>query len=469
MTANPRRSDHVNELTQHSAAELAGMIRRKEVSSREVVEAHLSRIEAVNGRVNAVTSVLAESALEAADAADRTEPTGPLHGVPVTIKENVDLVGSPTTEGLPALAQAFPAVDAPVVERWKAAGAIPIARTNLPELGLRLDTDNPLRGRTHNPWRHGTTAGGSSGGEGAALATGMSPLGLGNDIGGSVRNPAFCCGVVGLRPTMGRVPFASAVDPIDPPMCGQLMATDGPLARTVADVRLALEILNGAHWRSPTSVDVPMASAAPMRRVAAIVDSTAFGSVDPSVRDAVHVAGAALETAGWDVEHVELPELASVNEMWMRIMCADLELMIPAVREIVSAPVIDLLEQHLGVYDLSAMPMSAVWPVRHRLMRVWTEWFQRYPVVVTPVWPEQAFPADADIDRGIDYVVRMLQFVTPAPLLGLPAIAVPTGVHDGLPVGVQVQADRWRDCWCIDAAEAIESVCGALTPPELAR
>ena len=458
----------MNELTRRSAGELAAMIRRKEVSSREVVEAHLDRIGALNGSLNAITAVLAESALEAADAADRADPIGPLHGVPVTIKENIDLVGSATTDGLPARAQAFPAVDAPVVERLKAADAIPIGRTNLPELGLRLDTDNPLRGRTQNPWRPRTTPGGSSGGEGAAIATGMSPLGLGNDIGGSVRNPAFCCGVVGLRPTMGRVPSASAVDPIDPPMCGQLMATDGPLARTVADVRLALEILNGSHWRAPTSVDVPMATGVPTRRVAAIVDSAAFGPVDPSVRDAVRVAGAALETAGWDVEHVELPELACVNEMWMRIMCADLELMIPAVREIVSAPVIELLEQHLGVYDLAAMSMAAVWPARHRLMRVWSEWFQRYPVVVTPVWPEQAFPADADIDRGIDYVVRMLQFVTPAPLLGLPAIAVPTGIHDGLPVGVQVQADRWRDDWCLDAAEAIEAACGALTPPDVA-
>jgi amidase len=454
----------MNELVQRTATELAAMIRRREVSSREVVEAHLARIAAVNGTVNAITVVLADDALAAADAADRSEPTGALHGVPVTIKENIDLIGSATTDGLPALEHAIPVIDAPVVERLKAAGAIPIARTNLPELGLRLDTDNPLRGRTHNPWRHDVTAGGSSGGEAASLATGMSPLGLGNDIGGSLRNPAFCCGVVGLRPTMGRVPSAGSIDPIDPPMCAQLMATDGAIARSVADLRLALELLNGAHVRSPTSVDVAISSPVPPRRVAAIVDTAAFGVVDPAIARSVRDAGAALEAAGWAIEHVELPELAFVNEIWMRIMCADLELMIPAVREIVTAPVIDLLEQHLTVYDLAAMPMAAVWPQRHRLMRAWSEWFRQYPVVVSPVWPEQAFPAAADLDRGIEYVARMLQFVTPAPLLGLPAVAVPTGVHDGLPIGVQVQADRWRDDWCLDAAAAIEAALRSITP-----
>jgi amidase len=454
----------MNELVHRTATELAAIIRRRDVSSREVVEAHLARIAAVNGTVNAITVVLADDALAAADAADRSEPTGALHGVPITIKENIDLIGSATTDGLPALEHAMPVGDAPVVERLKAAGAIPIARTNLPELGLRLDTDNPLHGRTHNPWRHDVTAGGSSGGEAASLATGMSPLGLGNDIGGSLRNPAFCCGVAGLRPTMGRVPSAGSVDPVDPAMCGQLMATDGAIARSVADLRLALELLNGSHWRSPTSVDVAIASPAPPRRVAAIVDTAAFGVVDPAIARSVHDAGAALEAAGWAVEHVKLPELAFVNEIWMRIMCADLELMIPAVRQIVTAPVIDLLEQHSTVYDLVAMPTAAVWPQRHRLMRAWSEWFRQYSVVVSPVWPEQAFPAAADLDRGIEYVARMLQFVTPAPLLGLPAVAVPTGVHDGLPVGVQVQADRWRDDWCLDAAAAIEATLGSYTP-----
>ena len=170
-----------SELWQYSATELAKMIRSKDVTSEEVVEDHLKRIEEVNPKLNAITAVLEESALSEARRADQTEPVGPLHGVPFTVKENIDLFGTPTTSGIPAGAELMPSADAPVVKRMKNAGAIPVGRTNLPELGLRIDTDNPLRGRTLNPWDQTRTAGGSSGGEASAIASGMSPLGLGND------------------------------------------------------------------------------------------------------------------------------------------------------------------------------------------------------------------------------------------------------------------------------------------------
>ena len=240
----------MSKLYERTALELAALIRSKEVSSREVVQAHLDRISAVNGHVNAVTVVLAESALKAADAADAREAAGPLHGVPFTIKENIDCVGSATTNGVPALADAHPTMDAPVVARMKAAGAIPIGRTNLPEMGLRLSTDNPLRGRTLNPWHTELTAGGSSGGEAAALATGMTPFGLGNDIGGSLRNPAYCCGITSLKPTQGRIPHAGSMEPLDAGIAVQAMLVEGPMTRSVADLRMGLSILaatSGIH------------------------------------------------------------------------------------------------------------------------------------------------------------------------------------------------------------------------------
>ena len=167
-------------------------------------------MDAVNGDLNAIVAVLGDEAEKAADSADQAvadgEPLGPLHGVPITVKENIDVAGWPTTHGVPAFADAVVPVDAPVVERMRAAGAIPFARTNLPDFGLRVHTDSTLRGLTRNPWRPDVTAGGSSGGEASALASGMSPLGLGNDLGGSLRNPAHCCGIASIKPSTGVVP-----------------------------------------------------------------------------------------------------------------------------------------------------------------------------------------------------------------------------------------------------------------------
>ena len=247
-----------DDLWRRSATTLADLIRTKQTSCQEVVESHLGRIEAVNGRLNAITVVLADSAMVAAAEADRREPTGPLHGVPFTIKENIDCLDSATTRGVPALADSMPSLDAPVVARMKAAGAIPLGRTNLPELGMRITTDNPLHGRTLNPWHADRTPGGSSGGEASALASGMSPLGLGNDIGGSVRNPAFCCGVASLKPSAGRIPHASSIPPEDSGLAAQLLLTEGPIARHVKDLRLAYETLSGRDSRDTQSTAAPL-------------------------------------------------------------------------------------------------------------------------------------------------------------------------------------------------------------------
>jgi amidase len=455
----------MNELCNRSALELAAMIRSKEVSSREVVDAHLARIEAVNPTVNAITIVLADQARAAADAADRTEPAGPLHGVPITVKENIDLVGTPTTNALTVLADAMPTSNAPVVERMLAAGAIPIGRTNLPELGLRIDTSNALRGRTGNAWNPALTPGGSSGGEGSAIGSRMSPLGLGNDIGGSLRAPAFCNGVVGMRPTMHRLPEASTIEPVDGALCGHLMATEGPMARTVADVRLALDVLNGADVRDPLSVDVALDRRPMARRVAGIVTTGIGAGVSPAVVAGVRMAADALVAAGWEIEEIELPEFQHVFEVWNRIMCDDIPAMLAAVAPVIDPRLVAALEGHLAYPYQVDLPRMAVYPERHRLMRVWSAMFASTPVVVTPVWPDVQFPGDADLERGIDFIAHMLQYATPAALLGLPSLAVPTGVVDGLPTGVQIHADRWNDVYALDAGAAIESVVGTLALP----
>ena len=271
----------MDELVKKGAVELSRLIKNGETSSEEVVKAHLERIKKVNPEINAITIPLEESALELAiksDNASKEEKERPLHGVPFTIKENIDFEGLPTTNGLSFFAEEFPPKNAPIVDRMLEAGAIPIGRTNLPEMGLRLDTDNPLRGRTFNPWNKKLTPGGSSGGEAAAIATGMSPIGLGNDVGGSLRNPAYCCGISSIKPTVGRVPgvHSGAMENIG------LIApflTDGPMARKIEDIKAGLSILAGRHVDDPNSVDVPLEGKMPEKLKACLLYTS------PSPRD----------------------------------------------------------------------------------------------------------------------------------------------------------------------------------------
>ncbi len=452
-------------LWQRTASELAALIRSREVSSREVVEAHLERIEAVNGRVNAVTRVLAESARAAADAADASEPTGPLHGVPFTIKENIDVEGTPTTQGVAALADAISALDAPVVERMKRAGAIPLARTNMPEFGLRISTSNPLHGRTLNPWDPERVAGGSSGGEGAALATGMTPIGLGNDIGGSLRNPAYCNGIASLKPSAGRIPHYMSMPPHDGGMAVQAMLVEGPMARSVADLRLALEILAGRDIRDPVSVDAPLHGPAVAKR-AVLVTEIPGGPIEPATVSAVREAGAALAAAGWDVIDASPPELERVQEMWGRTLAHDLIVNMPLMELVISPELAVGLKQLFERFDPNAMRAAEVDAERSRLARLWSVFFVEHPVVIGPTWTRLPFSHDADLDpeTGMGLLTDTLRFITPGNLLGIPAVCVPCGVDGELPRGVQIYADRWREDVALAAAEIVEAAMPPICP-----
>ncbi|HEX5561026.1 MAG TPA: amidase family protein, partial [Nocardioidaceae bacterium] len=303
-----------------SATELAEGIRGGRFRSIEVVEAHLRRIEEVNASVNAVVHVMAEQALDLARAADRSVAAGaalpPFHGVPFTVKELIDVAGTPTTQGLKALASAYPTTDAPAVERLKTAGAIPIGRTNMPSASVRWHCDSELWGPTLNPWDRSRTPGASSAGEAVAVATGMSPLGLGSDGLGSLRHPAQCCGVAALKPTLGRVAAASSVEPPDTATIGmQLTGVVGPLARTVADLRGAFEVLAGPTWRDPWSVPAPLApgeTAGPVA-VAVVVDPAGHGTAK-QVQAGVRAAADALADAGYVVDELEPPGIDAAAE-----------------------------------------------------------------------------------------------------------------------------------------------------------
>jgi amidase len=235
------------ELWQLDAVELARLVRLGQASGREAVTSCLARMDAVNPKLNAVVRRMDDEALAAADAADAARAKGavlgPLHGVPVTIKVNTDQKGHPTDNGVVAFKDVIAPDDAPAVANLRKAGAIIIGRTNVPAFSMRGFSENPLHGRTQNPRDRNVTPGGSSGGAGAAVAAGFGPIGQGNDIAGSVRFPAYCCGVVGLRVGLGRIPSFNPSAKVARAIGGQLMATQGPLTRTVRDARLALSVM----------------------------------------------------------------------------------------------------------------------------------------------------------------------------------------------------------------------------------
>ncbi|MFZ5895197.1 MAG: amidase family protein [Myxococcota bacterium] len=448
-----------------SATELARAIRAREVSCREVMEAHLARIEQFNAYLGAVTLVLRESALAAADSCDRSEPRGPLHGVPFTVKENIDCLGSATTHGLPLLRNALPYGDAPAVLRLKAAGAIPIARTNLSEMGLRLCSVNPLHGRTLNPYDRKLTVGGSSGGDAAAVATGMAPLGLGGDIGGSLRIPAQCCGVAALKPTTGRIAIASSLEPQDLGPASQAMLALGPLARTVADLRASFAILAGRDVRDPRSVDAPLQGPAPPTLRAGLVTELPGAPLEPNTLDAIQRAGRALMSAGWEVETVTPPELARVNDLFGRLLASDLAIVTRKMQPFIS----QVLYEHLWRLCQANQPEWShhrLYTERSRLMRAWSRFFADCPVLVGPNWAHAIWPVDADIDpnAGVDLLKETVRFVTPGNALGLPSLALPMGLRDNLPTSVLVYADLWREDLCLQAAEIIEASVEHVSP-----
>src|SRR2546425_5503678 len=250
----------MDELVYTSATSLAQAIRGKLVSSQEVVEAYIHRIEAVNPQLNAIVQLTAEAALAQAREADaaqaRGEIKGPLHGVPITIKDSFDTEGVISTAGTKGRASYVPQQDATAVARMRAAGAILLGKTNLPELSLAYESDNLVYGRTNNPYDLSRTPGGSSGGEGAIIAAGGSPLGLGNDAGGSIRIPVHFCGIAGIKPTSGRVPRTGNFP--GPGGAFDMIWQPGPMARFVEDLSLALPIIAGVDGRDPSIVPVPL-------------------------------------------------------------------------------------------------------------------------------------------------------------------------------------------------------------------
>ncbi len=455
------------------AVELARRIAQREVTAREVVDAHLARIDEVNPSVNAITRLLADSAVAEAARVDSAvadgKPLGPLAGVPFTIKENVDVAGQPTTDGVVAFRDRVAAVDAPAVAQLRAAGAIPLGRTNMPDLGMRWHTDSGLFGATRNPWNAALSPAGSSGGEAVALATGMSPLGIGNDYGGSIRLPSAAAGTVGLRPTAGRVASATSTNPFPPPPTLQLFAVDGPMGRRVDDVRLAYELMCGPDARDPKWVPAPVLQEVPHPIRVAVTTDPGAGGVDPAIVAAVRRAADALSDAGAIVDEVDPPQVLESAELWRTLTTAELLGVLDGlIRPLGSADASTYLEQsmaHVARLDLAGYVDGLA--RRHAIAAAWSQFFAGHHLVLGPVatQPIHAVGFDLGGPDNADALWLSHRLVVAVNLMGLPALAVPVGLDDShLPQGVQLIADRFRESTCLRAGLLVEQALGSVTP-----
>jgi amidase len=456
-----------DELCFRPATELAGLVRSRQVSARELLEAHLDRIERVNPSLNAIITLDADGARAAADAADAAlaagDAVGPLHGLPVAHKDTHATGGMRTTWGSPLHATTVPARDELVVARLRAAGAIRVGKTNVPEFAAGSHTFNTLFGATHNPYRHGLSAGGSSGGAAAALAAGLVPLAEGSDMGGSLRNPAAFCNVVGLRPTPGRVPTWPA------PMAWSTLSVQGPMGRTVADVALQLSAIAGPDRRVPIALsDDPAGFAAPLPgsleglRVAWAPDLGGRVTVDPAITAVLAPAAAVFETLGGVVEEA-CPNLDGADEVFgtLRAWLFD------ATYSDLARRVPDKLKASIrwnadqGA-KLTGSDLARAEQLHTRLYERMVGFFDRYDVLLAPTTQVLPFPVEVEYPTEIagvpqDNYLEWMRSCTVVSATGCPALSVPGGfTPDGLPVGLQIVAAPRAERRLLEVGHAFE-------------
>jgi amidase len=465
----------MTDLTVASGARaMADAVRRREISARELLELHLTRIAERNPQLNAIVSLDEDRAWAGAEQADaataRGGELGPLHGLPFAFKDTHDVAGWKTTYGSPLFAEHVPDADDLVVERIRAAGAVTIGKTNVPEFAAGSHTFNPVFGTTLNPVDPSRSAGGSSGGAACALRAGMVPLADGSDMGGSLRNPASFCGVVGLRPSLGRVPSWPTTN------LWEATATSGPLARTVDDLALLLSVIAGPDPRVPTALGEPgTAYAVPLAgdatalsglRVARSADLGGLFALDPDVRRVVTGAGALLAAAGAHVEDAH-PDLSEADDCFRTLRAWTFQ---ARFGELLAAHP-DGLKPSLAANvrageSLTGADVARAYEQRTALSERMRLFFADHDVLVLPTSQVPPFPADQEYPAEVDgrpmasYLdwMRSCYVIT---VTGCPAISVPAGrATDGLPVGVQIVAPFGDDRRLLEVAAAFETVRG---------
>jgi amidase len=453
------------------AVELAEGIRRRDYTCIDVVTSVLDRIRTHNPELNAITVDCSDDALIEAERADaaiqRGEILGELHGLPVTIKENTDQKSKATTNGLAAFSDVIAADDAPVVANLRNAGAIIVGRTNTPELSMRATTDNPLRGRTRNPWHPDVSPGGSSGGAGAAAAAGFGPIHQGNDIGGSLRIPSFACGVTTVKPTQGRVPAYSPTAPAERGMLAQLMSVQGAICREVRDVRLATRVMAQNDPRDPWWVPAPFDTWPKEERPRIALTRETYGyPMHPDIDAAITRAAECLRDAGYVLDEIQTPSILEPANSWFGVAVYEIKMTLaPVVRDHGSETLKKIFEWYYALGDLvDADGYRVGIAERTRMTRLWSVFLSRYPLVLSPFLMRPMFPwnYDAQSQDNVHDLFRGAIYSVAVNYLGLPAGIVPAGRADGLPAGVQIIGRRFREDLILDAMEAIESRLGVM-------
>ena len=463
----------MHELVYASACELAKLIRTKQVSSEEVVRQTLARIHEINPRLNAVVQLSAE-ALEQARQADRElgrgTLRGPLHGVPVTTKETWSTTGMVWSGGTLGRAKLEAQQDATVVSRMRAAGAISLGQTNVPELALAYETDNLVYGRTHNPYDVTRTPGGSGGGGAAAIASGGSALEIGADTAGSIRLPSHFCGIAGIRPTTGRVPLTGYF----PPLVGILssISAAGPMARRIEDLQLALSIVSGPDGHDPETVLAPIGDPASVDvttlRIAFYTDNGIVSST-PETVGTVQAAALAASKAGARVEEARPPGTEHSLQMFLGLFAGDGGAGVQALLEMSNSssfhPLMEQLLQFAQKQMVSVQNFTYLLAQRDILRRTLLDFASAYDAIISPVCAVPAVPHGTSFHEN---TIPAFSYSTIYSLSGWPAAVVRCGTSpEGLPIGVQIAARPWREDIALAVASYLESSLGGWRMPPL--
>jgi aspartyl-tRNA(Asn)/glutamyl-tRNA(Gln) amidotransferase subunit A len=457
-----------SELIYSDATRLAELIRTREVSPVEIMKAHLDRIEAVNPTVNAIVTI-ADDALESAKEAEATvlrgDALGPLHGVPFTVKDSIDTANVLTQRGSPIFKGRTPETDATSVARMKKAGGILLAKTNLPEFSYGIESDNLLTGRTNNPWNLDLTPGGSSGGESAAIAAGMSPLGLGTDLAISLRGPAAHTGIVSLKATHGRVPM-TGIWPREPRRFWHV----GPMARSIRDLSLAFAQLAGpdghdGYSSNAIAFDGGIGSDKERSlRVGWLVEP-GFGPVDRETAATVEAAAEALKSFGYTVESVRIPALERdfALDVFTRLHILEMK---PGFVETTAGrsanEIGNMARFMLSLPDTPSADYIDAAQAAERLKDGYAEYFQKYDVLLTPVLPTPSFKhgqPELLINGQNINVLGIMSATTPLNVTGLPGVSMRFGTsRDGMPIGVQIVGSWQAESTILHVASLLEQV-----------